>query len=269
MSKIWFGTRERFTRVACPAYNASTSHEGWSASGAFLDGGGWAKNSPTAHMVYEFEWNLTDQENVRQVIDYATSIYGSGPVYFYLPGVMDTNALPEYLAAPGIAISGGAVLHSGQVVSGATTPTAFRDTHGLPVRGAKFTVSGASSSTPFYLPVPSGYTAVLDVWGERTTANLAVGGVSVGIGTTPSHARVTTTSDLNLALTGTGSVTLYGMVLRIVPTAQVASLPVGQWVSGRGHSGCRFVSRPQLNTYSSALDLYGSSARLIETGAWE
>lgn len=269
MSKIWFGTRERFTRVACPAFNAGTSHEGWSASGAFLDGGGWVKNSPTAHMVYEFEWNLTDQESVRQVIDYATSVYGSGPVYFYLPGVMDTNALPEYLAAPGIAISGGAVLHSGQTVVAEATPTAFRDTHGLPVRGAKFTVAGASSSTPFFLPVPTGYTAVLDVWGERTTATILVNGVSVEIGASASHARLATTGDISMWLSGTGSVTLYGMVLRIVPTAQAASLPVGPWVSGRGHSGCRFVSRPQLNTYSSALDLYGSSARLIETGAWE
>lgn len=269
MSKIWFGTRERFTRVACPAYNASTSHEGWSASGAFLDGGGWVKNSPTAHMVYEFEWNLADQESIRQVTDYASSIHGLGPVYFYLPGVMDTNALPEYLAAPSLGISGGAVLNTSQVVTRQTTPTVFRDDNGLPVYGAAYTVSGGAAK-PFVLPVPPGYTAVLDVWGRSTGgASLMVNGVSSPLTTTNSRVRSSATGEFSLSVSGSGSVHIFGMVLRIVTNDKVATLPVSNWTSGRGHSGCRFVSRPQINTYSSALDLYGSSARLIETGAWE
>ena len=270
--KIWFGTAERFTQVNCPAYNARTSHEGWDSSGTFLNGGAYVKSSPTAHMVYEFDWNLAAHEDIRAIVDYASKVYGEGPVYFYLPGVMNTNALPEYWASPVLGLRGEAWL-KGATNTEMDTPTAFRSTHDLPLKGVRSVVTSATTLGSF--PVPAGMTAILTVWGRRVsgTGALTLAGATVNLTTTNARVRATvlgTTGTTMMAVSfGAGTFEIFGLVLQVIPTAQVNLIVDGAWVSGRGHSGCRFESRPSVNTYSAALDKYGASARLIEAGAWE
>lgn len=76
-------------------------------------------------------------------------------------------------------------------------------------------------------------------------------------------------SGVYVSFWGSGTLTLSGMVAQVLPTG--TSAPTGNFRSGQGHSGCRFVGSPPVSGYSapSALDLQSLSATLVETGAWE
>lgn len=97
---------------------------------------------------------------------------------------------------------------------------------------------------------------------------------AVGVSMLP----VTTSTRTNLAITGasgvtikasgTGVLTLAGLIAQIRPDGH--DVPLGPFISGQGHSGVRFEST-SLTGYSApeALDLQGATATLRETGAWE
>src|SRR5690606_9549618 len=77
----------------------------------------------------------------------------------------------------------------------------------------------------------------------------------------------TSTTDVTLRLWGSGNVFIDGMVAQIIPTDK-APTPT-KWISGRGHSGCRFQGLPSVTGLSAALDKVSASATLIEVGSWE
>lgn len=52
-------------------------------------------------------------------------------------------------------------------------------------------------------------------------------------------------------------------------TSREFTMPsIGGFISGQGHSGCKFAEQPKLQNYSSAMDKSALTAKLVEVGAW-
>ena len=266
---MWFGTRERMSWVPCPAINADISHEGWSDSGTYLGGGGYARGSRAAHKVYGLSWNTASREEVYSVVDYASGAYGSGLIYFLDPFVADANVLPEQWSAPGKVDSNGpSLLTTAALPTVANTST---NTIGLPVRTATYTV--ANNGKEIWVPVPPGHALYLGWHGSRTSTGTvqangaAVTALAVNSATLTNTIVTPTGGGVTLRLWGSGQVTIAGLMAQVLPTG--SPHPTGRWILGRGHSGCRFQERPKVVGLSAALDRVSARATLIETGDWE
>jgi hypothetical protein len=83
------------------------------------------------------------------------------------------------------------------------------------------------------------------------------------------NTSVSGVSGVTISFWGEGTLTLAGMIAQVLPTGTTPQS--GGFISGRGHSGCRFNGSPSVQGYSApqALDYQSMSATLIETGAWE
>lgn len=274
MRAFYFGNKERMAWVKAPAFNAGISKVGWNAEGVFLNGGAYARKSIASHKRYEFSWNLSSQEDIYGVLDYADGLYGEGLIYFLDPFARDTNLLPSFWAAPRLQAEDAPSLVEGK------TPTLVdtaANTNSYPTKSAVYTIVSGDTFDELWVPVPVGYTLHLGVHGSATdTAELTYlpddGSITavtlLGVTTTQlTNVTVTGAAGVTLSAQGLGFLTLAGLVVQVLPTGTAA--PVGPFVSGRGHSGCRFVSAPQIQGYSSALDKVGATAVLVETGAWE
>ena len=271
---MYFGNRERMAWVKAPAFNAGISKVGWSAEGTFLNGGAYSRRSATSHKHYEFSWNLASQEDVYGVLDYADGLYGDGLIYFLDPFARDTNMLPSFWAAPRLQAEDAPSL----VIDKAPTlvDTAI-NTYSYPTKSAVYTLVSGDTFDDLWIPLPAGYTMHIGVHGSATSTAEVIytpdGGAATAIAplsvTTSQLTNVTVTGETGVTLSaqGEGQLTLAGLVVQILPTGTVA--PTGNFISGRGHSGCRFVGQPQIDGYSSAMDRIGASATLVETGAWE
>jgi hypothetical protein len=69
-----------------------------------------------------------------------------------------------------------------------------------------------------------------------------------------------------VGLTGSGTITLAGVIGQIVPIGTATA--TGTFISGQGNSGCEFESQPQLQNYSVALDKVALTVKMIEVGSW-
>lgn len=74
---------------------------------------------------------------------------------------------------------------------------------------------------------------------------------------------------VNVTFWGSGTLTLSGMIAQVRPTGEAP--PTGNFIGGKGHSGCRFAASPSVQGYSApqALDFQSMSVTLVETGSWE
>lgn len=97
---IYFGTRDRMRWVKAPAVNTPLSKAGWSNVGTDLNGGGYAKLSPTAHREYEFTWGASPAQDIYDILDYRSGAYGLGFLYYLDPFAMETNAFSEAFSMP-------------------------------------------------------------------------------------------------------------------------------------------------------------------------
>lgn len=80
---------------------------------------------------------------------------------------------------------------------------------------------------------------------------------------------ITGVPGVTVSFLGTGTLTLSGMIAQVRLTGD--PVPNGGFLSGQGHTGCRFAESPSVQGYSApqALDYKSVSTTLIETGAWE
>lgn len=280
MAGMYFGNRERMAWVKAPAFDAGISKVGWSSEGVFLNGGAYARKSTASHKRYEFAWNLASQEDIYGVLDYADGLYGSGLIYFLDPFAIMTNLLPPFWAAPRLqAVDAPSLMIDKIPTLVNTAPNA----NNYPTKSAVYTLASGDIFAELWLPVPPGYTLHLGVHGsltETTPPGITPAVIYTPDGgsatattlldvttTTLTNATITGATGITLSAQGEGQLTLAGLVVQVLPIGAVA--PTGTFISGRGHSGCRFVSAPQIQGYSSALDKIGASAVLVETGAWE
>src|SRR5665647_1513409 len=273
-SVFYFGTRERMAWVKAPAVDTDISKIGWNVEGIFLSGGAYARGSTTSHKRYQFAWNLASQKDVYGVLDYADGLYGDGLIYFLDPFASETNLLPSFWAAPRLQAEDAPSLVIDKIPTLVNTAT---NVNNYPTKSAVYTLVAGDTFATLWIPVPTGYTLHLGVHGSATSTAAVTYTPDGGTSTATTSLGLTTTQLTNVAVTGTtgvtlsaegeGQLTLAGLVVQVLPTSMAA--PTGVFISGRGHSGCRFVSSPQIQGYSSALDKVGATAILVETGAWE
>jgi len=273
-NEMYFGNKERMAWVKAPAVDTDISKVGWNAEGIFLRGGAYARKSTTSHKRYQFAWNLASQEDIYEVLDYADGLYGDGLIYFLDPFASETNLLPSFWAAPRLQAEDAPSLVIDKIPTLVNTAT---NTNNYPTKSAVYTLVAGDTFAKLWIPIPAGYTLRLGVHGSATntaTVNFLPDGGSVAAITTLSatttqltNVAVTGVTGVTLSAQGEGQLTLAGLVVQVLPTS--AAAPTGAFISGRGHSGCRFVSSPQIQGYSSALDKVGATAILVETGAWE
>jgi hypothetical protein len=278
--QIWFGTKDYMTWVPAPAINVDASKQGWSSQSNYLNGGAYVRKSTTSHKEYNFSWNMTTRERIRAVTDYADGLYGD-VIYWADPFVMDTNMLPQYCAAPMQGID------DGPIMSGSTTrPTSIAtpaNQNGYPTTSAVYTVAAGDTKPSLWVPIPPGYTAWVGAHGQAGTGGTVVvtpttGGSNLGTPVTLTLLSVadvnrvnysTTSAGVQISLGGSGTITLSGIIVQVLPTGRTPAL--GGFISGQGHSGCTFASQPVLTQYSAVLGqdgLVGATAKLVETQAW-
>lgn len=104
---IYFGTRDFMKWVKAPAVDTPLSGVGWSNSGTDLNGGGFAKLSPTAHREYEFTWGASPAKDIYDILDYRTGAYGDGLLYYVDPFAMRSNVLPSSFSIPRVLCESG------------------------------------------------------------------------------------------------------------------------------------------------------------------
>jgi hypothetical protein len=256
---LWFGTEEYREWVMCPDQGLQMNSVGWNDNGVFLNGGAWSANSDTVHRAYSA--NFTgDYETVQAVLDFAAGQFGPGPYYFIDPFSQGSNSLSAWLASPRLMAS------DAPCFTGAVRPTlavtganALR----LPTKSAVFTVGTSSDLSTFRFAVPSGFTAHVRWWGSKTgTANLRVNTTDVAPVTT-----TTFTSDfLDISLTGTGTITISGIMVQLLATGETPDFSV--FKSGRGTTAVA-ITDTQLTGYSAIRSRVAATLSLLEVGGWE
>lgn len=309
---LWFGTREHMQQIPMPRYDADISGVGWNSQIQYLDGRSFVRRSTTSHREYQFSWNLANRQTLQPVFDYAAGLYGPAPYYFIDPFSFDTNALPEWWAAPGMALDDAPIL-VGEDRPQKITNSDF--SYGYPSRGAAYTVAPSMDRQRLWIPIPPGMTLWVGAHGPATsgayvevkpftTPITANPGVALSNIPVSSAVRCNThfrSEDgyigVEISLQGTGTLQLFGLIAQVLKTlvdpniggsgTGYGSIPYGEgpyggtpyvpfdpnlhpypgaFMGGMGHSGCEFKEHPTRQGYSSALDLIGSAATLIEIG---
>lgn len=278
-SRMWWGTRDRMQWVACPNPSMPSSKVGWSTSANYLNGGAYVRSSTTAHREYELTWDTVSLEDARQILDYADRLYGDGPFYWIDPTAADVNVLPQWFASPFQGLDDGPILN-GRVTRGESVATPANNL-GYPTRSIRYDVN-ASTDTPIqvWVPIPPGYTAWVGAHGQDgtggtltvtpttgpapgTPVDLTLLGVT---DTTRFNETFTGVDGILLGLSGTGTVTLSGVMVQILKDGKTPE--IGGFLSGQGHSGCSFASQPEYVPYSAAFGTGSVVASLIETEGW-
>lgn len=277
---MYFGNRNLMRWVKCPAYNTSLSVVDWNTQNAHLNGGATVLRSGGSHREYNFQWNLASQEEIYKITDYDSGIYGNGLIYFLDPFAANTNMFPAHLAAPGLAITNpGTPTLRGFSGTAAATPA---NTYGYPTMGVNY-ATGNTGQDIIWFPVPQGYKIALGVtgsgtgqfryrWDNGTSVTMPYLTVTSGVRANTWLTPPTNALGITILMPTSGTVFAYGLFAQVVESTAVSipsSIANGPFISGRGHSGCRFGEPPAVTGYSSAMDKLSASARLVEVGSWE
>lgn len=275
--RLYFGTRERMTWIPCPAINAGLGNSRWIASGGFLNGGAYQRQSTIGAKTYAFSWNPQEADGLYELGGYFDGIHGTGPFYFVDPFAAKTNMLPSFLASPatmaGDAPSFGGTQRVTRTPTGATLL-------GYPAMSGQLSVSAAFGPYASYtFPVPGGYNLHLGVHGTasgsaRVTAT-PDGGSSVSLPMMSVSSPQRTNTILpggtwySVTIAGEGVLTLAGLIGQILPVGETPQ--PGNFIPGQGNTGVRLSGNPTVTGYSAAITnaSIGMTAEFVETGAWE
>jgi hypothetical protein len=292
MSKtMWFGTRGFETWVPAPAPNPSYTRPNFSVLSQYLNGGAGARQSKSAHNAYDLTITPTKKRDAwRLITDFADGVYDTQDdvnlIYWVDPMSRDKNVLNQGWATPSLASEDGVPLITKADGSGRpkAVPTPSNG-YLYPARGAQYTVDAASVAIEQYIPIPPGYTAWVGIHGDASAAGIfklqpVQGYTEVGAAVVPTVLGVTTNQIVNTSIAASGTVsglvlrfagvasqtvfTIYGLVVMILKNG--VTPPLGNFISGQGHSGCQFIGKPTSTPYGSALDMTGGTFHLEETG---
>lgn len=269
---MWFGNRNYMQWVKCPEVSADYGSMGTQHSARYLNGGAFNRQTFTAAKNYRLSWSLTSVAEIRKITDYVEGVYGEGPMYWSDPFTMGVNALPQSFATPSIGARDGVVLNGSEERPG-IIKTSIPGL-GLPYESAVYELNSATDKpVKVWVPIPPGHGYVAAAYGSRT--GTAAVRITPDVGTaanltlgTPMRTVAPAHNGIQIALTGTGTLTLAGVVVRVLPSSQVAAA-AAPYASGQGHSGCAFDGYPTKEMYSAALDLAGLTAQFVEVGQWQ
>lgn len=277
---MWFGTRAHMQEIVDPQIDPDYSAVGWGETTGYLNGGLGVSSSVAAHQEYFLDWGLMSRAQVRQVTDYADGVYGTGLIYWLDPVAMDQNVLPQQWATPSVGA------HDGVPLAGSVRPTVSANadlTQGYPAELTTYTLTTGSTLRSVFIPIPPDHSAWVGVHGAVSAQGFWK--VTPYVGSTPGTVvfptvlTTATTTRVNTEITGAtgielsmhniaGSPVTAGNIVQILPIGQAPA--TGGFISGQGHSGCRFIGRPSRtpNTVGGGLDLVHVSAKLGEVGEW-
>jgi len=279
---MWFGTRAFMQEIPDPQSEPDYETVGWEETTQYLNGGLGVSSSVAAHQEYFLSWGFMSRAEVRTVTDYADGVYGTGLIYWVDPVAASQNALPQQWATPSIGA------YDGVPLAGDVRPTVTANSdlsQGYPAEKATYTLAGDTTLRSVFIPIPPGHSAWVGIHGDAGAQDRVkvtpYTGSTAGAVVNPTILSVSTTTrvnteigdgatglELSLDVTTPGACPVVGMIVQIL--ADGVTPETGGFISGQGHSGCRFLGRPSRVPYSTAagLDLVGLSAKLGEVGEW-
>jgi hypothetical protein len=221
-----------------------------------------------------------ERDDARIILDLADGVYGNGPYYWHDPFVADRNVLPQWWATPSQGLTDGLPLNAGERGVRVATPA---NTLNFPTDSVQYDVE-LNKSRRLWLPIPPGHTAHVGVFGQNGTGGgvqvkQTFAGEDVAAATLLTLMSVTDNSRFNatftgnnidgieLSLTGSGTVTLSGMMVQVLRNGETPE--PGGFISGQGHSGLQFAQQPSYTPYSAVFTRAGLAAEFVETGGWE
>ena len=246
--QVLFGIPGYMKWIPCPLTGMESTHAGSRSTTKLLNGRTFAGGSRATSMTYNVSWLGTPDE-LQEIINYASGVYGSGPFYYTDPLATD-NALSSVYAAPHLLAEIEHLKITGTEIGIIDTPS---NTYGLPPFGAVVTREVAADYTKpskMTVAIPEGFKAVVHVYAQSSGVVRVATGVGKvfslagtqpgGIGTNLYQAVY---SDVDFVSLHFGMVTdspLYGLVLRLVPEAE--TVYETDWCGGLGHTGLVFGS---------------------------
>lgn len=284
MRVMWFGTRGFERWIKMPRVDQARGQFGWNGRSDHVAGGTTIKNSIAGHMEYQLEWNAITTEQTQQIRDILDGLYNTdenrGLLYFHDPSAIDVNAFSKVWGTPSLAapVGGAPSLTKGvRPVAVATGANAFR----LPPLSATFTVVEDAPRLTFYAPIPPGFTAHFAFYGPTAQTDKIIAlPYTAGVAGTPADVDVLDNDDYGTGYTtssadgiefylndAAGTVTLTTALLKIVPTGETPPA-VTEYLSGRGHSGCKVDDDIDQVLANARIDRETLGARLVEQGSW-
>lgn len=278
--EMWMGPRGGETWVPQEAISGDRQRGAWSSTQRYLNGQAGIRHSVASHMTYSMTWNLNTRDALRAISDMRAGIRGPGLIYFIDPMAADKNVLNEAWSFPAQATYDAIPLTGDTRPERVYTPA---NSLGYPPESARYKLPAGLTSETFYLPIPPGFVAWVGVHGSID----GTGGVCVtpvvnnslnDADTYPAMLSVTDVTRVNTAYSsydyqglelslkaGTATaVVLSGLMVQILPEGRTPA--TGGFISGQGHSGCRFVETPSISPYSVGTPgvEMGMSAKLEE-----
>lgn len=292
--KMWFGTEEWMQWIDVPNSGADVSPKGQGAAGVLLGGGGFVMPARGSHKTYNFSWGEAAAISAAELMQaYASGAYGDGLIYLHEPHTLRTNILPAQWAQPSLALE----YDAPSLIPG-VRPTALAtagwQANRLPVKSARYAITAAANDTSrsLFIPIAPGYSLRVGAFYQYTgTGGVFVAPVNAAgemgastqiAGAAYDSAQITPTTItpgtigvrvwVGRTSTATSTVTLAGLVARLLPTITpvTPAMIAGPWVPGQGNSGCRIEDRPTRIAISGVNGgQVGYSAVLREVGSWE
>jgi len=286
--KVYFGNGTVQSWIKAPLSGMRAGSQGWVAETQLLNGRMHVSSSRASHRRFEASWvgsmNDADLElSLTTIRDFSSGLFGEGPFYFVDPFASNQNVLPEHWAAP--------MLTENDWPNIADITPSFGDSNhtanNYPIRYAEFDMPADYASTKtLTLIIPKNYklhfgwhatndsaTTGIRITPFKRSDNTAdtplnptrlIAGSTVRTNTVvngSSHSKV----EISFATTLAAVVQVCGMIAQIIPSD--LSVAAGSFVSGRGTTALEFSQKPQIEYYSSAVNVgqIGMSANWSET----
>jgi len=253
---MWFGTRAYMQEIRDPGPEPEYESPAWEVKTQYLDGAVGLSKSKSFHREFAFTWDGLTQAQVRQITDYADGVYGDGLIYWFDEYTSTQNALPQAWATPAV---GG---YDGAPLAGDVRPVLSANSvmsQGYPAELATYTIATTDTLRSVFVPIPPGYSGWVGIHGATDAQDFVkvtpYTGSTAGTVVHPTILSTATTTRVNTEIAGgatglelsfdnttDGTFTLAGMIVQILPTGDTPE--TGGFISGQGHSGCRFDGRP-------------------------
>lgn len=244
--EILFGIPGFMKSIPCPLSGMEISSTGSQTTTKLLNGRNFVGGSIATAKENEVSWLGTPDE-LQDIIDYGSGVYGNGPFLYTDPMSFD-NALSSVYAAPHLLediehlkVTGVRVKRVAQAAT----------THGTPPFAAEVTREAVPNYTVpsnMTVAIPPGHKAHVRVYAAQADAVRVATGTAAGAfslastqptgGTGLYSATYTGVGFVSLHFAAVGTRTVRGLVVQVLPDAADASETL--WHGGLGHSWVRF-----------------------------
>lgn len=287
MQMMWFGNTRYATWLPCPSVGMQRDANGFYEEQFFQNGGGAQVSSDAFHNVYNMEWSGKPDDGISGLstfLDFSSSLYGKGFLYWVDKLVADQNLFASQWAAPG--------LIEGDWKNIASVEPTFSETpanqYGYPMRTATWNLNQTSlpmgRNQVFTALIPPDHTIHLGGAGLASeNAGVVVWALGLDSDDDVAHylplgsntSAPTFSLDLSgsqykavrVYLYGSGTVSLTGLWAQVLRTGIQPQML--RYIPGRGTTGALFQGKAMPRSYVyGPTKLVSLSAPLIEREQW-